>query len=301
MSEAKPEPMAPAPAERAASPAARDLEAMAHVQALVARSGTSFLAGMRVLPKPRREAMFAIYAFCRAVDDIADEPGERQAKLAGLDTWRREIERLYQGRPTHPIARALAGPVAAYGLPKTEFLTLIDGMEMDAHETIRVPCLADFSLYCRRVAGTVGMLSIHVFGETGPAGRDLALVLGEALQTTNVLRDLAEDAGRGRLYLPRDLLDKHGVSASEPAAVLKDPGLAGVCAELAGHARDLFRRARGLLAHCDRSRVRPAILMLEAYERILGRLEARGWDRPEVPVRLSRPEKLWIALRYRFF
>ena len=304
MSEPIPEPMSESLAEgegraEAAPVPACDPAAMAHVREVVARSGTSFLLGMRVLPKPRREAMYAIYAFCRAVDDIADEPGERQAKLAGLDEWRREIERLYGGRPGHPIARALAGPLREYALPKAEFLALIDGMEMDVRDTVQAPSLDDFGLYCRRVAGAVGMLSVHVFGETGAAGRELAVVLGEALQTTNILRDLAEDAGRGRLYLPGELLDKHGVTTRDPAAVLTAPGLSPACAELAGRARGLFDRARSLLADCDRGRVRPAILMLEAYDRILTRLEARGWDRPEVPVRLSRLEKLWIALRHR--
>jgi phytoene synthase len=307
MSEAKQRPVSDALAEsgalaegRAPAPA-RDPAAMAHVREVVARSGTSFLLGMRALPKPRREAMYAIYAFCRAVDDIADEPGEQQAKLAGLDDWRREVERLYQGQPSHPVARALAGPVREYGLPKAEFLALIDGMEMDVRDAIQAPSLDDFTLYCRRVAGAVGMLSVRVFGEAGPAGQDLAVVLGEALQTTNILRDLAEDAGRGRLYLPGDLLNKHGIKERDPAAVLSAPGLGPACAELAARARARFDRARRLVTQCDRSRVRPAILMLEVYDRILTRLEARGWDRPDVPVRLSRIEKLWIVLRHRLF
>ena len=301
MSEAKRERMSAPRADSAAPALARDPEAMAYVRDVVARSGTSFLLGMRVLPKPRREAMYAIYAFCRAVDDIADEPGEPRAKLARLDDWRREIERLYQGQPVHPVARALAGPVRQYGLPKAEFLTLIDGMEMDARGTVQAPSLDGFALYCRRVAGAVGMLSVRVFGEAGPAGQELAVVLGEALQTTNILRDLAEDAGRGRLYLPGELLDKHGITERDPAAVLAAPGLGPACAELAARARACFAHARRLVSQCDRGRVRPAILMLEAYERILTRIEARGWDRPDVPVRLSRMEKLWIALRHRIF
>ena len=243
--------------------------------------------------------MCAIYACGGAVDDIADETGATADKLAELDAGRGEIENLYDGRPSRRLARALATPVADYGLPKAEFLALIDGMEMDVRDTVQAPSLDDFRLYCRRVAGAVGMLSVHVFGETGAAGRELAVVLGEALQTTNILRDLAEDAGRGRRYLPGELLAKHGVTTRDPAAVLTAPGLSPACAELAERARGLFDRARALLADCDRGRVRPAILMLEAYDRILTRLEARGWDRPEVPVRLSRLEKLWIALRHR--
>jgi phytoene synthase len=270
----------------------------AEARQVVARSGTSFHLGMRVLPKARREAMYAIYAFCRAVDDIADEPGVRADKLAALEAWRGEIENLYLGRPNWPLARALAGPVADYSLPKAEFLALIDGMEMDARETIQAPGWDDYRLYCRRVAGAVGMLSVRVFGETGPAADELAVTLGEALQTTNILRDLAEDAERGRIYLPRELLDAHGLSAEDPAALLAAPGLAPACAELAEHARTLFGRARELIAASDRRRIRPALLMLEIYERLFKRLEARGWDRPLVPVKVPRIEKLWVALRH---
>jgi len=274
--------------------------ALAQAREMVARSGTSFYLGMRVLPKARREAMYAIYAFCRAVDDIADEPGARTGKLAALEVWRGEIENLYQGRPTRPLSRALAGPVADYNLPKAEFLALIDGMEMDAAAAIQAPAWDDYRLYCRRVAGAVGMLSVRVFGGTGPAADDLAVTLGEALQTTNILRDLAEDAERGRLYLPRELLDKHGLTPLDPVSLLAAPGLAPACAELEEHARKLFGRARELIAACDRRRIRPALLMLEVYERLLGRLAARGWDRPRTPVKLPRLEKLWIALRLRF-
>ncbi len=275
--------------------------AVAEARQVVARSGTSFHLGMRVLPKARREAMYAIYAFCRAVDDIADEPGGRADKLAALDAWRDEIENLYQGRPSRPLARALAGPVADYGLPKAEFLALIDGMEMDAREATHAPSWDDYRRYCRRVAGAVGMLSVRVFGETGPVADELAVTLGEALQTTNILRDLAEDAERGRVYLPRELLDEHGLPTQDPAALLAAPGLAPACAELAEHARALFGRARELIAACDRRRIRPALLMLEIYQRLFKRLEARGWDRPRTPVKVPRVEKLWVALRHGLF
>ncbi len=278
-----------------------DAGAVADARQVVARSGTSFRLGMRVLPKARREAMYAIYAFCRAVDDIADEPGARADKLAALDAWRGEIENLYLGRPSRRLARALAAPVADYRLPKEEFLALIDGMEMDAREAILAPSWDDYRLYCRRVAGAVGMLSVRVFGETGPAADELAVTLGEALQTTNILRDLAEDAERGRVYLPRELLDAHGLPARDPAALLAAPGLAPACAELAEHAQRLFGRSRELIAACDRRRIRPALLMLEIYQRLFMRLEKRGWDRPRIPAKVPRIEKLWVALRHGLF
>jgi phytoene synthase len=288
-------------AARSTPPAPSAAEAQAHVHALVARSGTSFHWGMRILPTARREAMYAIYAFCRVVDDIADEPDRTENKLARLDQWRAEIRRLYEGHPTEIIAHALSGPIAVYALPREEFLAIIDGMEMDARDTIRAPSAEDYALYCRRVAGAVGKLSIRAFGDTSPAAEELAEVLGEALQTTNILRDLAEDAARGRLYLPSDVLDAHGIGARTAEAVLAHPALPRVCADMAARAKERFRQARALLARCDRRRMRPAALMLAAYARILTRLEARGWKRLDEPVRLSRAEKLWIVLRHSFF
>ncbi len=272
--------------------------AIHHVHEVVRRSGTSFLWGMRVLPKARREAMFAIYAFCREVDDVADGTDEPEAKLASLEAWRAEIARLYEGRPTRPTTRALAGPVAAYRLPRDEFLAVIDGMEMDARAAVVAPSLEDFALYCRRVAGAVGMLSIHAFGAEEPRAREIAVALGEALQITNILRDLAEDAAEGRLYLPRELLDAHGITTRDPQAVLDHPGLAPASAELAARARARFQRTRELIGSCDPRPLKPCLLMMQVYERILARLEARGWHRPREPVRVSKAEKLWIAFRY---
>ncbi len=273
--------------------AARD-----HVHEVVRRSGTSFLWGMRILPRPRREAMFSIYAFCREVDDVADEAGTESEKLRQLDWWRAEIGRLYEGCPGHPVTRALAGPVADYHLPREEFLAVIDGMEMDAREAMVGPSFVELEQYCRRVAGAVGMLSIHAFGADEPEARKIAVFLGEALQLTNILRDLGEDAARGRLYLPRELLEAHGITTTEPQAVLDHSGVAAVCADLARMAHARFKRVRALLRRCDRRRLKPAILMMQVYARILGRLERRGWDRPRQRVGLSKLEKLWVVLRY---
>lgn len=276
----------------------RDATARAEAAAIVARSGTSFGPGMRILPPRQRAAMYAIYAFCREVDDIADAPGAAPGKLAALEAWRTEIERLYAGRPTRPVSRALLGPVRAFDLPKAEFLAIVDGMEMDARAAIQAPSPEDYALYCRRVAGAVGMLSVRVFGETGAAGRALAETLGEALQTTNILRDLHEDGRRDRLYLPRDVLQRAGIAETAPQAVLAHPALPVACDLLARRAEGLYARARAVLSDCDRHKVRAARVMLEVYHRVLRRLVARGWHRLETPVRLSSLEKLWVALRY---
>ncbi|MEX0814604.1 MAG: presqualene diphosphate synthase HpnD, partial [Dongiaceae bacterium] len=246
----------------------------------------------------RREAMFAVYAFCRAVDDIADDAAPVAVKRARLGRWREEIDRLYAGRPQSPIARALADPVARYGLAREDFLALIDGMEMDAGNAMRAPSMAELELYCARVAGAVGLLSVRVFGATGETARRLALTLGEALQLVNILRDLREDAERGRLYLPRELLAAHGIASRDPRVVLAHPALGAVCDDLAAVARRRFAEARVLLAACPRRPMRPAVVMMTVYGRLLDRLVRRGWTRLDAPVRLSAAEKFWVALRH---
>lgn len=272
--------------------------AEAHVAEVVGRSRTSFLAGMRVLPKPRRDAMYAIYAFCREVDDVADEPGRLEDKLVELAAWRLEIEALYRGRPTRRTTQALLRPVADYRLPKAEFLAVIDGMEMDARGPVVAPDRATLALYCRRVAGAVGQLSIRAFGAEGEAAERLAVALGEALQLTNVLRDQAEDAADGRLYLPEELLAAAGVASRDPAAVLRDPKVGEARAALAAWGQERFAESRALIARLPRRTIRPAVLMLEVYWRLWQRMAARGWDVVEPRVRLSAAQKLWVLLRH---
>lgn len=279
---------------------ANEAEAQQLVRAIATRSGSSFLWGMRLLPKPRREAMYAIYAFCREVDDIADDTGPAAEKLQRLASWREEIERLYDGNKTGPISHALQRPLRDYGLPKAEFLAVIDGMEMDAREDIRAPDMKTFRLYCRRVAGAVGVLSVHAFGATEPEAGALALAEGDALQFTNILRDLAEDAERGRLYLPRELLLRHGIESRDPMTVLRDPQLPAVCFDLAAMADERFAESWRLMACCQRGPMRPARLMLAVYQRLLTRLKQQGWSDVSVRVRLPNAEKLWIALRNGF-
>ncbi len=275
--------------------------AIQHVREVVMRSGSSFIWGMRVLPQARREAMYAIYAFCREVDDIADGPDPVVDKICGLAEWREEIDRLYDGAPTRPTTLALAGPVRDFDLPKAEFLAIIEGMEMDAHDIASAPSMADFRAYCRRVAGAVGLLSVRAFGAIQPPADEFALTLGDALQFTNILRDIREDADMGRLYLPRELLEGQGIPIADLDAVLAHPKLPAVCAELAEMAAQRFRKSAALAEQCNRHVLRPALIMMGVYSRILDRLRRRGWERFDQPVRLSKPEKLWIVAREGLF
>jgi squalene synthase HpnD len=269
-----------------------------HVRAVVAGSGTSFYWGMRLLPAVKREAMFAIYAFCREVDDVADSDVSPASKRAGLALWRAELEALYAGRPGRPTSLALAVPIERFDLPRAEFDAMIDGMEMDASEALRAPPMAMLERYCRCVAGAVGVLSVRVFGARAPDRDAGAVALGDALQLTNILRDLAEDASFDRLYLPRELLGRHGIASDEPARVLRDPALPAVCRELAARAAERFDAADRWLAQEDRREVRPALIMRGVYRRTLERLIVQDWQQLEPPVRLGRAERLWVAIRH---
>ena len=170
-----------------------------------------------------------IYAFCREVDDIADgdAPGcsSPAEKLAALDRWRAEIDAVYAGRPTQPLGRALIGPVGDFALPREDFVAVIDGCAMDAELRMRRPSLAVLDLYCDRVACAVGRLSVRIFGEFRTPWPGGGAALGRALQLTNILRDLREDAGLGRLYLPDELLTKHGIDGDLPDTVDRQPRL----------------------------------------------------------------------------
>ena len=279
--------------------APHDLE---HVRQIVRRSGTSFYWAMRLLPEPKRDAMFAIYAFCREIDDIADGSTSPTEKRQGLARWRQEIAAVYsQEPPTFPIARALVEPVRSFDLERAEFDALIDGMEMDVDEKVCAPPLERLRLYCRRVAGAVGLLAIRVFGCPSAEARRFAESLGEALQLTNILRDVTEDAMLGRLYLPREMLDDAGIAAEDPEVVLQNPALPQVLARLAEMAEARFQDSRTALSRIDRSPLLPAVIMMEIYHRILQRLTARGWDRLEPRVRLGRLHMLGLAVRLRLF
>ena len=277
-------------------------EAKAHVEAIVRRSKTSFFWAMRRLNEEKRSAMYAVYAFCREVDDIADDPGLETQKLAWLQEWRAEIERLYKGSPTFPVSQALEGPKDRFGLRKTDFIALIEGMEMDARDRVRIPDMGTLALYCDRVACAVGRLSNRIFGVDEGTGDRVANALGQALQLTNILRDVNEDAQRNRLYLPQDLLQTHGIASTNDALlILTHPALQSVCLELAKTAQQRFDEALNILKTCDQVQMRPAIMMMEAYRRIFQRLQNRRWHDFDHPVTLSKIEKLWIVLRYGIF
>jgi phytoene synthase len=266
----------------------------------VEAAGTSFYWAMRLLPQERRHGMYAVYAFCREVDDIADDDAALpERKVAALSAWHDEIEALYAGKePRNLVARALRDHVSRYALRRQDFHAVIDGMEMDAASAIRAPDMPTLDLYCARVAAAVGHLSVHVFGDASDAAHQVADALGRALQLTNILRDLDQDAQRGRLYLPRELLERHGIAEREPLAVLRHPALPAVCRDLAGMAQGHFAAAEEAIGRCSRRAMRPAALMSALYRALLEQLLREDWRDPARRVGLSKRKKLWLVLRH---
>ena len=270
-----------------------------HAESIVRASGTSFYWAMRRLPKDKRAAMYAIYAFCREIDDIADDPGDEDEKRLKLGQWRSEILRLYADDPRTPIGKALQGPVDRFGLRQEDFGAVIAGMEMDAGARVRIADMDELVLYCDRVASAVGRLSTRVFGLPPELGDKLAFAQGQALQLTNILRDVDEDATRDRLYLPGDVLLAHGIEDTKNLdSVIRHPQLHQVCELLGDIAVRRFAEARAMIALCDRETVRPAVMMLEVYNRILERLMKTGWETPRKRVSLPTLTKLWVMFRY---
>lgn len=265
----------------------------------VASAKTSFAAGMAALPPARREAMHALYAFCREVDDIADDLPTLQEREAGLAEWQRRISALFaDGTVTDPITAALLPAIKPFGLVEADFQTIIDGMAMDAGAPMVAPDRATLDLYCDRVASAVGRASVRIFGDASHAAMQVSHHLGRALQLTNILRDLHEDSQRGRLYLPRELLLAHGLPLDLSA--LRQPQLSAACRELAGEAEGHFKAAREHMRQCTPAAMLPARLMGAYYATILRRLLKLDWQDITRRVRLPLWQKLWLTLRTRY-
>jgi phytoene synthase len=276
---------------------ASDTSAVPNIEAIEQKvAGSSFYSAMRLMPKAERDAMFAIYAFCRAVDDIADDgEGTRAQRAERLAVWRRDLDALYAGG-TPQLSGFLAPHVRSYGLRKEDFLAVIDGMEMDVDRDIRGPDLATLDLYCDRVASAVGRLSVKVFGMDDDAGFRLAHHLGRALQLTNILRDIDEDAGIGRLYLPQEFLG--GIAADDPTAAIAKPAIDATCRAVARLAHDHYDEAAKVLAARPKGQLRAPRLMGAVYSATLAKMEKQGWGPPRTRAKIGKAELLMIVLRH---
>jgi phytoene synthase len=273
-------------------------EAMADVRKRVKASGTSFAAGMGVLPVPRREAMYALYAFCREVDDIADDSPTNEIREQGLQLWHEHIRALFQEGTAHDsICAALLPAIKRFDLVEADFQAIIEGMDMDSRQVICAPTMAELDTYCDHVASAVGRASVRIFGDSSDDAMKVAFHLGRALQLTNILRDLKEDAARGRLYLPQDLLRKHGLTSFEPDVVLASPALPAIGRDLAAVAMTHFEEADKAMKKCAWHAMRPARIMRDYYRLILKKLVKADWRDPSKRISLSFAEKLLLALR----
>jgi presqualene diphosphate synthase len=261
-------------------------------------SGSSFYAAMRLLPPPERAAMFAVYGFCRIVDDIADEPGPTtEERRVLLDAWRADLASLYAGAPPERI-QFLAEHVRRFGLKQDDFLAVVGGMEMDVDGPIIAPVYEKLDLYCDRVASAVGRLSVRIFGMTEATGVTLAFHLGRALQLTNILRDLDEDAEMGRLYLPAESIAAAGIESRDPIAVVADRRIDAACRWVAARAHEHYAKADAVLKAKPSGRIRSPRLMRQVYSEILRATEVEGWTPPRRRISLPKTRLLWIVLRH---
>jgi phytoene synthase len=261
--------------------------------------GSSFYLAMRILRREQREAMFEIYSFCRAVDDIADSSTPHAQRVDDLLVWRKDIDSLYSGS-IPPKLEHLARIISRYALRKDDFLAVIDGVEMDARADIQAPSFNLLDLYCDCVASAVGRLSVRIFGMDDENGVTLAYHLGRALQLTNILRDIDEDAAIGRLYLPQEALRLAGITSTNPASVMEEPRLGEACIVVAERAREHYAKANEIMSRCARRVVRAPKIMGGVYRQMLEGMISRGWARPRSRVHINKPRLIWIALRHAF-
>jgi phytoene synthase len=269
-------------------------EAYRYCEEVTQRSGTSFSAAFWMLPKSKRRALHAIYAFCRLADDIADEPKLGADRTLLLKRWREELDGAYRGKATHPVGIALGDAVHRFRLPENLFVDLLAGIEFDlAGEPIEN--FDDLRHYCYRVASTVGLLVVRVIGFRNPQTLEYAETLGIAVQLTNILRDIGHDASSGRVYLPREELDRFGVTVADLEKGSMTEGLQSMLNHYADRARRYYGHADRLLPSEDRRVLRPAQAMGRIYRTLLNELEQQNFPCFDEPLRLPRYRRLAIA------
>lgn len=262
--------------------------------AKVAESGSNLVAAFKILEPQPRAAIMALYAFCREVDDIVDECKEPDLARIKLAWWQEEISRIFQGGPEHPVGQALQPRVAAHGLPQSQFLEIIRGCEMDLLQN-RYASWQDLELYCDRVAGAVGRLSARIFGEVNEAVLDYATLLGRALQYTNIIRDVGDDARRGRIYIPAEALHQFGVDAAGILRFEHSAAFQSVMADMARRAHNLYDQALARLPRDQRSAQRPGLIMAAIYRELLRLVESESFQVLNQRISVAPARKLWLA------
>jgi phytoene synthase len=267
-----------------------------YCQNKAAKSGSSFYYSFLFLPPERRRAITALYAFCREVDDVVDECADASVARTKLAWWRKEIAGTFSGAAQHPVAQALIPVVRSFALPQAHFQDIIDGMEMDLRYN-RYPDFATLQTYCHRVAGVVGLMAAEIFGHRNPATLEYAENLGTAFQLTNIIRDVGEDARRGRVYLPLDELARFGLCATDIVHLNDSENLRKLIGFQIERAQLYYEQAFACLPAEDRKSQRPGLVMAAIYRTLLKEIAAGGCAVLDRRTSLTPIRKLWIAWR----
>ncbi len=268
----------------------------AYCQQRAAASGSSFYYSFLFLEPRRRQAITALYAFCREVDDVVDECPDAALARTKLAWWRGEVQALYEGRPTHPVTQALTNSLKQFSLPQEQLQEIIDGMEMDLEQA----SYADFKalhLYCYRVASVVGLLAAEIFGYSDRQTLKYAHDLGLAFQLTNIIRDIGEDVRRGRVYLPQDELKRFGVTTDDLLHARYGDNFSRLMAFQVERARDMYRQAFAQLPAADRKAQRAGLIMAAIYQATLDEIERDDYRVLDQRISLPPLRKLWLAAR----
>lgn len=259
-----------------------------------AKSGSSFYYSFMFLPQQQRQAIIALYAFCREVDDAVDEIADPDVAAQTLAWWRFEIEQTFNGTPSHPVGKALQTALQHFELHQEYFVEIIDGMEMDLQQQ-RYASFKHLALYCHRVASVVGLLAAEIFGYQNRKTLNYAEKLGIAFQLTNIIRDVREDAERGRIYLPQDELERFNVSEQDLLSFKQTPELEALLKFQADRARDFYQQALNTLPEQDRLNQRTGLIMAAIYQATLEEVERDGFRVMQQRVSLTPLRKLWLA------
>ena len=265
-----------------------------YCQQKAAQSGSSFYYSFMFLPPERRRAITALYAFCREVDDAVDEPADAQVARAKLEWWRREVAQLYAGNAQHPVTKALVPAIGPFNIQQQQLGAIMDGMEMDLAQT-RYPDFESLRTYCHRVAGVVGVLAASIFGYRNSRTLEYAENLGLAFQLTNIIRDVGEDARKGRIYLPADEMQRFGVSAAQILDAQHTEGFSRLIEFQAQRVKSCYAEALAALPAEDRRAQRPGLVMAAIYRTLLEELRRDGYQVLTRRTALTPIRKLWIA------
>ncbi len=272
---------------------------MKNIKKMVKKSGTSFFWSMRLLPLAKRQAMYTIYAFFRHIDDIVDGDAPIEEKQELLKAWRKELDNIYDKKvPTTDIGRKIYKNCMRFKLPKAEFIKMMDSISMDLPNPLQAPDLNTFNQYCRGVAGVPGSLTLRIFGCTDEKLIEkLSTSLGRALQITNILRDIKEDAQAQRIYIPNELLNKAGIGSRNPEQVLCDKNLAIAREELARIAEDDYKIAYEQIKLLPPNAARQVKIIAYIYKRYFDIMQNRGWEIISPKPHLGRPTKLCLIFK----